>query len=495
MLTKEELIELVMRSWCDEEGDLNLRLEVNLEDGWYITEEEVREAVQYVYMDYASKAHEFQVNQAIQALVILLFDEHPSDLIDDSEEKQYNYMQIASFDEDGVSLSQGDVVIAPDGNIGEFISHSDPQQGLEVYAEVGYLKGCGGDTYSISELVDPKQPLRVRVGSEEEARELADLCTDAGFDVHWFMDLDLASHLHIELSKNNADIWHNSDKEHDVEWNDRKPQVRKYIKYHSTEDEMTEQTDDELTHEPYQADHPDDAANECAFCGRLVADWNDPCPEHPDREDDESTEREIAEAEFNLLRSNIKQIHRVADTALSDLDALRSQLELGDDDGVCEWTENENGDWETGCDFVLPGDTHFAREPNENYCQSCGGEIEIVEEGERFQVGDLIKWRGKYRIIIDTDTEYGEYEVEGDKVGHFQPTDDFFERVPEECNGSLVIANDQVMFDPVCRTEYRLGSSYEFYTENGDSFRSMGAKATGIILSVSELEPIFCEEE
>jgi hypothetical protein len=230
---------------------------------------------------------------------------------------------------------------------------------------------------------------------------------------------------------------------------------------------------------------------------------DDELTEHPDREDDDSTERVIAEAEFNLLRSNIKQIHRVADTALSDLEALRSQLELADDDGVCEWrreTEDPTAYpqyYGSECDYERKlSDEDLS---TDTYCPGCGKPIEIVEEGEEpeFEVGDLIKWRGKYRIIIDT--EYGEYEVEGEKVGHFQPTDDFFERVPEFVNGELVIEH---MPDGHNRVGLWPGTKpgdidYGVVTSKGESraFSGEMTERTGIILSHEQLESIFSEEE
>jgi hypothetical protein len=604
MLTKEELIELVMRSWCDEEGDLNLRLEVNLEDGWYITEEELRSAIiesanrgEGVKMEHringledlieilldvpgkewvhnvcdeidrgaeererASK--EFHITEeeereavetwvgpdrsaetkrVLNIIINDLFDVWPSDLLDDSEEGEGYHKDM----------------IDPDG-----VLHSSER------VEEDGVHDC-----QKRECIDCTEPLRVRVDSEDQARELADLCTDAGFDVHWFMDLDLASHLHIEPSKNNADIWHNSDKEHDVEWNDRKPQVRKYIKYHSTEDDMTEQTDDELTHEPYQADYPDDAADECAFCGNQVSHWNDPCPEHPDREDDnelrhdliamnpegdmsckycdqpsdkidvdadcpelkrlterdssQSTEREIAERFLEegdwVMELFDKETVRVP---VAVLHALRSQLELADDDGVCGWrreTEDPTAYpqyYGSECDYERKlSDEDLS---TDTYCPGCGKPIEMVEEGEEYSVGDLwrIKYDGEWLYLFCTgkdeektdwmDNDGDKYESttgitstpdenELEKVGHFHPTPKFFERVPDWVTGELVIEH---MPDGHDRVGLWPGTEpgdidYGVLNSKGESraFTGEMTERTGIIVSAEQLESLFCEEE
>jgi hypothetical protein len=256
MLTKDELIELVMRSWCDEEGDLNLRLEDNLDDGWYITEEEVRSYLKDMAYDKGADSDYSQgFVDAVGTAVRSIFHVSPSDLLDDSEE---------------------------------------------------------------------------------------------------------------------ADM-----------------------------------TDDELT-------------------------------EHFDREDDDSTEREIVE----------------------EGEEEEAKFEVGD---------VVRSDYERDCFFItdIKKDTPIPR---------------YLIAGEGLKNGAYWTLNSEERL---------------EKVGHFQPTDEFFERVPEECNGSLVIDDDAgVLFDTMCRKhDFPYDCRQAVIGPEGDRYSVAGAKATGIVLSVSDLESVFCEEE
>jgi hypothetical protein len=167
-------------------------------------------------------------------------------------------------------------------------------------------------------------------------------------------------------------------------------------------------------------------------------------------------------------------------------------------EGVCEWTYNsKNHRWQSACGESFQF-THDGPEENGfEGCPYCLRPIEIVEEGEEpeLEVGDLIKWRGKYRIIIDT--EYCEYEVEGEKVGHFEPTDEFFERVPEWVTGELVVSHEH-SDGPEITLEVTGGDpNDETILIHGDGNTEIAPEQvidrTGIILSVSELESVFCE--
>jgi hypothetical protein len=461
MLTKEELIDLVMRSWCDEEGDLNLRLEVNLDDGCYITEEEVREAVELVGCSSTTNPTEVQINQVVRVMITKLFGLDSSDLLDDSEEGEGEY--------------QPDWMISPQGAVHE---QSAP---------------CcdGGDC------IDPTKPLRVRVADEMQARELSNMAIDAGFSVkgHYCDKNQL-----LVRPEEESSMWIDKRRENPADFvtdfSDRKPQVEAYLNFHSEEADMT---DDELT-------------------------------EHPDRDTDDK-EREIAERFMEegdwMMELFDKETVRIPVVVLH---ALRSQLELADDGGVCEWTKNEDGDWETGCDFVLAGDAHYPREPNENYCQNCGGEVEIVEEGEpEYEVGDLVRYKG--RDPLDNYIITGQHEAGCDdcgcydskhfsvlcstgasgyipvdkqdnfeQLGAFQPTPEFFERLSQWVRGELMIKRN------AGRKEVCMGIEKDVDSKNAHTVlrdeeggRSITPndwiERTGIVLSVSELEPIFCEEE
>ena len=448
MLTKEELIDLVMRSWCDEEGDLNLRLEVNLDDGCYITEEEVREAVELVGCSSTTNPTEVQINQVVRVMITKLFGLDSSDLLDDSEEGEGEY--------------QPDWMISPQGAVHE---QSAP---------------CcdGGDC------IDPTKPLRVRVADEMQARELSNMAIDAGFSVKGnYCDKNQL----LVRPEEESSMWMDKRRENPADFVtdffDRKPQVEAYLNFHSEEADMS---DDELT-------------------------------EHPDREDDDSTEREIAEQFMEegdwMMELFDKETVRIPVVVLH---ALRSQLELADDGGVCEWTYyNTHCKWDTEC-----GDGFSLLDPNDptqhyTYCPGCGNPIEIVEEGEEpeFEVGDVVEWNhGDNGIVVDK-TDKGRplvYTANHDALqiiflegstktlGHFEPTPEFFERVPEFVNGELVIEH---MPDGHDRVALWLGTrpgniDYGVVTSKGESraFTGEMTERTGIIVSAEQLESIFLEE-
>jgi hypothetical protein len=330
-----------------------------------------------------------------------------------------------------------------------------------------------------------------------QARELSNMAIDAGFSVkgHYCDKNQL-----LVRPEEESSMWIDKRRENPADFvtdfSDRKPQVEAYLNFHSEEADMT---DDELT-------------------------------EHPDRDTDDK-EREIAERFMEegdwMMELFDKETVRIPVVVLH---ALRSQLELADDGGVCEWTKNEDGDWETGCDFVLAGDAHYPREPNENYCQNCGGEVEIVEEGEpEYEVGDLVRYKG--RDPLDNYIITGQHEAGCDdcgcydskhfsvlcstgasgyipvdkqdnfeQLGAFQPTPEFFERLSQWVRGELMIKRN------AGRKEVCMGIEKDVDSKNAHTVlrdeeggRSITPndwiERTGIVLSVSELEPIFCEEE
>lgn len=135
------------------------------------------------------------------------------------------------------------------------------------------------------------------------------------------------------------------------------------------------------------------------------------------------------------------------------------------------------------------------------------------EEGQKFEVGTLCRFRGDQGsnwgyVVGHTDggvvffTEAHEFESKHpehhfpEKVGEFKPNHGFFDALNEECNGSFIVSDGEVMFDPVCRYDYDLGSTYIFYQEPGTGYSLKGGMCggTGIVISVGKLKEIHQEE-
>jgi hypothetical protein len=443
---------------------------------FHITEEEVREAIEAFCWGERKYVHEVvdqflcvlldldKMAETVDLLETDLYypcDSDRADLLDDSEEGEGEY--------------QPDWMISPQGAVHE---QSAP---------------CcdGGDC------IDPTKPLRVRVADEMQARELSNMAIDAGFSVKGnYCDKNQL----LVRPEEESSMWMDKRRENPADFVtdffDRKPQVEAYLNFHSEEADMS---DDELT-------------------------------EHPDREDDDSTEREIAEQFMEegdwMMELFDKETVRIPVVVLH---ALRSQLELADE-GVCEWTyDNTHCKWDTEC-----GDGFSLLDPNDptqhyTYCPGCGNPIEIVEdEGEpEYEVGDLVRYKG--RDPLDNYIITGQHEAGCDdcgcydskhfsvlcstgssgyipvdkqdnfeQLGAFEPTDEFFERVPDFTSGELVIehmpdGHDRVALWPGTKPG---DIDYGVVTSKGESraFSGEMTERTGIIVSAEQLESIFLEE-
>jgi hypothetical protein len=145
------------------------------------------------------------------------------------------------------------------------------------------------------------------------------------------------------------------------------------------------------------------------------------------------------------------------------------------------------------------------------------------EESE-FQVGDLVKTNAHgYGYVYDSEphmvrciTKDGKTETGGrgplsgwyqfhpdrcEKVGSFEPGEWFFSLLPDECNGSLVVWGDTVLFDPTCFTNPVCYESPQpvcrFFADDrpAKNIRLDHCEPTGIVVSVNELREAFSEEE
>lgn len=202
-------------------------------------------------------------------------------------------------------------------------------------------------------------------------------------------------------------------------------------------------------------------------------------------------------------------------------------LRCVDKDEMCEWNFEVTVDgtdfYTSSCNYDGQADKGCLEEWP--FCVGCGRPITVPKsEWQEFQFehgkGDLLKHPSldAFGYVIRPDRTNGEYYlvytpvgnvrdewdrtvhyVDGDyeNLGSFAPNEKFFDEFEEECNGSLMYGpGGRIYFDPMCRqSNIEPMRTVELFLDDGSRYRAAGARATGIVLSVSELEPIFCEEE